>query len=659
MPKAMLTSMIAAAFTAYMLLAANGDTKSLTSFPQLISTQYETGTPLPADAQRPAPAFDFVDRSLLPTGAAVLSAAKAASGAVCVVTDRGSFRIADGKAAPLQMTKRFKPLQPPTNPDAVVTCVVNDGDGHVWIASTMGVFITDGDQWWQPVDRRDGMPYEDMTCLHLAANGDVWGGTTQGAWRLRNGLFRYFWGKRWLPGNRVRAIWTDARGRAWIETDGGTACIEDRPMTLADKAAHFDLVTQERHNRRGWIFETHLKVRGKPEQGWFFEASDNDGSWTSPYLAAMSFRYAATKDPVALKQAQQCANAMMELERLSGVKGYPARAVATDEEIQQGIRGIDFKETVRMPGETDKIWYRSPVDPKVWCKDDCSSDEIDNHFFSLYVYHDLAADATEKARVAAYLKRVMDHIIEGNYTLIGHTGRRTLWGFWSPALLNDWENGWEQRPLNSLEILAYLKVTAHVTGEAAYERRYEDLIQQNHYLLNTLLFRRDRFALWERINHSDDALAYVSYYPLLMLEKDAARRGLLAQSLAGTWETTMEPNVIPRRRLAFFNFAYGATTGNKCSVDDAVATLQEWPWDMVFWNTRNSHRSDVTARAALGVHEQAEITRALSPAERHQQRWNGDPYEPDGGHDGMMEDDGGAWLVSYWMGVYHGYIPRE
>ena len=60
-----------------------------------------------------------------------------------------------------------------------------------------------------------------MTCLHLADNGDVWGGTNEGAWRLRNGQFRYFWGPRWLPDNRVRTIWSDAKGRTWLETDKG------------------------------------------------------------------------------------------------------------------------------------------------------------------------------------------------------------------------------------------------------------------------------------------------------------------------------------------------------------------------------------------------------------------------------------------------------
>src|SRR5262249_1646174 len=156
---------------------------------------------------------------------------------------------------------------------------------------------------------------EVMTCLHLAPNGDVWGGTAEGAWRLRDGRFRYFWGRRWLPGNHVRQVWTDDRGRAWIDTDGGLACIEERPITLRDKAAHFDAITDQGHNRRGFINEIVLKVPGDPGQGYVFEVSDNDGLWNAICVGAMAFRYAATKDPAARKQARQALDAMLELER--------------------------------------------------------------------------------------------------------------------------------------------------------------------------------------------------------------------------------------------------------------------------------------------------------------------------------------------------------
>jgi hypothetical protein len=500
-----------------------------------------------------------------------------------------------------------------------------------------------------------------MTCLHLAPNGDVWGGTPEGAWRLRGGQFRYFWGRRWLPGNQVRAVWTDAKGRAWLDTDAGVACIEERPTTLAQKAAHFDRVTQERHNRRGFINQIVLKVPGDPAQGYRYEVSDNDGLWNAIYVGAMAFRYGATKDPAARRQARQALDAMLDLERLTGLPGYPARAVVTDAEIKAGVGGVDLEGRVRVPGEADKIWFRSPVDPAVWCKGDTSSDEMDGHYFAWFVYHELVADAAEKRQLAAVVRRATDHILDHGYTLVGHTGRKTRWGIWAPELINHDPFYVPLRPLNSLEILAYLKIAEHVTGDPKYAKAGEELIRKHHYLLNTLLLRRGQTGQWPGINHSDDEMLYLMYYALLRLETDPDRRRILLQSIARTWEDSAEEQSVRREHSPLYNFIYGATTGRRCDVGEAVATLRDWPWDLTDWTVRNSHRHDVrikTPGPVGGRRGRAELDRVLPASERRLARWNGNPWAPDGGSDGRVEDDGAAWALAYWLGVYHGYLPK-
>ncbi len=539
-----------------------------------------------------------------------------------------------------------------------ITCTIEDGLGHTWVGTNRGVYITDGRDWQNRLDRHDGVPYEDITCLHLAPNGDLWAGTTEGAWRLRAGRFRYFWGKRWMPGNRVSAVWTDAKGRVWLATDGGHACIEERPTTLSEKAAHFDRITQERHNRRGYIGHIHLKTPGDPSGGWNYEAADSDGLWTAYYIAAMSLRYAATRDPDARRQAQRSMNALMELERLTGIPGYPARSVATDEEIRAGIKGYDPNSTVRVPGETDKYWVRSPVEQGVWCKSDTSSDTMDGHYFAWYMYSEHVADRTEKARIADLVRRATDHIINNGYVLIGHTGRKTRWGVWAPRYLNEDPEWFEQRGLNSLEILSHLKVAQHLTGDAKYGRAYDELIEKHHYLQNTLLTRRGKLGMWPTINHSDDQLAAIAFYPLLMLEKDPARRRILEQALARTWEETTGPEQpIVRERSSFHNFVYGALTGNPCAPDDGIADLQDWPWDMVDWTIRNSHRHDVTVRRQPDADDPVQLDRVVPASERFLKRWNANPWRADGGTDGHTEHDGSTWLIAYWLGVYHGYVP--
>ncbi len=636
-------------------------TASAATYPQLMATKYENGAPLPEGVARPEPTFDEVDRSKLPDGAKVTAAARSASGRLWVVTDRGPFRSTADGFEPLEVGPRHpEPGQPEVHWNTRVQTVTADPLGTLWVGTDRGVFLCDGEQWWRKLGREDGVPFEDVRQIHLARNGDVWAATPAGAWRLRDGLFRYFAGRRWLPDDDVQAVWTDSQGRAWLATATGTARIEDRPTTLAEKAAHYERIVRARHDRRGYIAGIDLKAPGDLA-GAVFDVSDNDGLWTAMYIGAQALRFGATKDPAAREAARKSMNALLDLERLSGIPGFPARAVVSDEELAAGARGFSAEGKVHAVGVDAKVWYRSPKAPGLWCKGDTSSDELDGHYFAWYLYHDLVADDAEKAEIAAVARRVTDWILANNLTLVDHTGKATRWGVWSPELINKDPLYHALRPLNSLEILMFLKVAEHLTGDARYAEAADGLIKDHHYLLNGLLMRRGKGEdRWADINHSDDELLYLSYYPLLMLEKDPAKRRLLTQSIARTWEPIDGEQTLRPERSPFYNFVYGATTGRRCDVEDARETLRDWPWDLIAWNTRNSHRHDVRLRQQPGLRRtNVHLDRVLSPAERTQTRWNSDPWRPDQGADGRHEADGVAFSIAYWLGVYHGYLSPD
>jgi len=628
------------------------------TYPQLIANLYPAGVLLPAGVKRPAASYEFVDRTGLPAGAEITSAARTGQGAVWVVTNRGGFRRVDGRYVPLEPSRLFRLHGTEGSVDTAIYCVAASADGDLWAGTSTGVYVTNGAGDWHALDRHDGMPIEDVRNLYLAPNGDVWGGTEQGAWRLRGGRFRYFNGRRWLPGNRVDGIWGDDKGRIWLDTDGGASCIEERQITLGAKAKYFDDLTQKWNNRRGYISERTLKTPGALD-GSVFEVSDNDGLWNAIYVAAMAFRYAATKDAEAKRQGWQALNAMLDLERLTGISGFPARAVVTEEEIAAGVTGFDAKESVRVPGETDLIWFRSPVEKNVWCKGDTSSDELDGHYFAWLTYFDLAATKEEKAKIAATCRRVTDNIIAGHYNLIGHTGRRTRWAIFAPETIND-DPAWsDQRSLNSIELLNYMKIAAHITGDAKYERHYESLIHDHHYLLNILEYRKGFFGEWQNINHSDDEMGYMGFYGLLTLEKNPERRGLLLQSFRRSWEGGGAEQALKPERSPLYNYLFGGLTGRPCAPDDAAETLQDWPWDRIDWKMTNSHRSDITFKSGRGLGARSELTQVLPISERRLHRWNHNPWTPDGGSNGHSLDDGATWLLGYWSGVHFGYLPAE
>jgi hypothetical protein len=252
---------------------------------------------------------------------------------------------------------------------------------------------------------------------------------------------------------------------------------------------------------------------------------------------------------------------------------------------------------------------------------------------------------------------VTDHIIDHDYTLVGHTGRRTRWGIWIPELINREPFYHELRPLNSLEILSFLKVAHHITGDPRYAAEYARLAGDHHFLLNALMMRRGEPGQWHRINHSDDELLYLVYYPLLLLETDPSRLRILRQSIARTWEGAPGEQALRPERSPLYNAIYGATTGRPADAEGAVETLRDWPWDPIQWSVSNAHRHDLGTKSPEGYHvpPRPEYSRVLPPSERRLIRWNGNPWTADGGSDGRSEDDGAAWALAYWIGAFHGY----
>ena len=91
---------------------------------------------------------------------------------------------------------------------------------------------------------------------------------------------------------------------------------------------------------------------GRPDLGYVHEASDNDGLWTAMYIGAQAFRYVATRDEAARNVGSKSLEALLDLTRLSGYPGFPARAIINRGE---SVTGYDPNETVRVPGETENM----------------------------------------------------------------------------------------------------------------------------------------------------------------------------------------------------------------------------------------------------------------------------------------------------------------
>jgi len=220
------------------------------------------------------------------------------------------------------------------------------------------------------------------------------------------------------------------------------------------------------------------------------------------------------------------------------------------------------------------------------------------------------------------------------------------WGWWGPDEI--WKEAGETG-LRALHMLSHLRVAMHVaegTPSAAKLRvAYDDLIKTHRY---HLLTRNQKISIPGHINHSDDELAFLSYYPLLQYETDPDLRGIYKQSLERSWQVERP------ERNPLWNFIYAVGTGaQEFDRAESVRTLREIPMDMVTWTVKNSTRLDVPLDPLTDRFNHKQSLIVLPYDEIPMWKWNGNPYNLDGGNGGRSEDDGAYFLLPYWMGRFH------
>jgi len=538
------------------------------------------------------------------------------------------------KLCPFEQARpEFFPPESP--PEMSTSSTVTDQWGHCYKATERGLVIENPNGRTYTLNGERGLPVEEVTCVTMAANGDLWMGTPRGAIRFRGGRFEYYASKRWLPHDEVQAIECLQDGSVRVYTPDGVSHIQFKTMTLEEKAEHYEVLTDTRHKRHNYVTGCHL-----PEEGdlsnWRNHDDDNDGLWTAMYVAAESFRTAVTGSEGARDKAREALKAILKLEETTSIEGFPARSLTHKSEPQFGHHH---------GGE----WHRTEDGEWEW-KGDTSSDEIVGHYFAWHIYYDLVADEKEKERICETCRRVTDHIVDNGFYLIDVDGKPTRWGVWAPEKLNKDLRWRGDQGLNSLEILSCLKVAHHLTGDDKYAEAAQGLIKDHHYAINTIT----RKILPEGIggamqNHSDDELAFLPYYNLLILEKDPELRSIYLLSLERSWQVE-RPEKCP-----LWNFIYGAVTRRPCDAEAAVESLQGIPLDLIEWRITNSHRADIEPNPHRGRHGELISIVPVPWPERPIHKWNGNPYSMDGGS-GHSEECGTFWLLPYWMGRYHGII---
>ncbi|GMV95445.1 MAG: hypothetical protein AMXMBFR82_52230 [Candidatus Hydrogenedentota bacterium] len=510
-------------------------------------------------------------------------------------------------------------------------CTIRDMMAHgsrLYFATDEGINLLRGMTWYQ-ITGEDGLCYEDSTCLATGFDRDLWIGTMRGAIRNVNDEYQYFGYTRWLPHDKVNAIACGDKV-AYIATDGGLGIITYEPFTLAKKAAYYERWLDEWGMKRLGFIHSLFLVDGE----WLREVSDNDVGYSSHYASAKSFEYAVTGSKEARDESLDMMKSMVWSERITPMKGFPARSIYhVGEPTVKAMHGSGG-----LPAE----WHATPDGQWEW-KGDTSSDETDAHVYETTVFLNCVANEEERKWATEHLHRVIGHIVDNGFLLRDVDGEPTRWARWDPEYLQT-PYGYYARGLNGMEAFNYVTTAYHFTGDPKFMTAKDQLLEWNYQadiLRQKLTFHPGYFT------HFDDRLAFYSYYPLVQYEKDPDLKTLWLRSLERSWEVK-RISAVP-----WFNFIYGALTGNDAETDRAVDHLRDWPLDLRRYQYTNSHRDDL--HTPEGYREYANRPRPLSPRETEPNRWDGDFLRLDGGYSTVIADPGG-WLDAYWMGRYYGMI---
>ncbi len=541
----------------------------------------------------------------------------------------------------------------------------------------------------------------DYTCWVKSGDGAFWYGASTGLTRYmptadrKDDIVMFFSAPRDMEDNNVKALFA-VDDEVWVETDMAVVRIRMPFISMEEKADILLNETLKYVDRRGMVSQRELHIPRIAESRFNYAHSDNDGGFTAGFVMGELFKYAVLKrekgdndeqTQAALKIATRACEACLLLMNITGRgDGFIARTYVTTGEVvpddglfyrkkdgkatclettaskRRGLVGKVIDASSPVPDRLARLYREEGYsDDDIIFKGDTSSDEISLHFFTMMLAHDILGEVDSELDelIVSSIKATMKHIIDNGYELHEFEGKPTLWAKWSPEYFNT-GMGWADAPLNAAELLMYLKVTMHVSGEkGVWEENYNKLINEMGYA-DLAMRHEDRFwhmavaarqDICEDIMYGDHALATVAYGGLLMLETDEVLRKKYATGFK-SWRSSMA-----REHNPYYDFIYKLSCPDEEIDMERIATwLYRTNTSRLAAGVSLSGRHDIVCKRRMGGYN--ETGSLLPPDERYIAKHDRNPYQF------VNEQSGGTkclescyvYTGSYWMGRYYGFI---
>jgi hypothetical protein len=405
--------------------------------------------------------------------------------------------------------------------------------------------------------------------------------------------------------------------------------------------------------------------RGQPAYG-----NLADGTiWTGCWVAAESLRYATTRDPSALAAAKRSLGALRLLHEITGKRGLLARHFSKDP-------GMDPASVYSGEWHRARRTYRDYI----W-RGDVSKDQYTGFLFGCGLAY-LHLDDEARSTVRDLVRSVADHLLEHDLTIVDADGGRTRHGNLRGRICG------VPIGVNALIDLAAFKLAAVSTRSKTYRRAYRRLLREGYPDITYW----SKFQIFGKTNHNNDNMAFLMLYLLFRMERDPEVLDRLRKGMERTW------CYIKDEQNALFNFIYlSAATppvlcppGAPCcairppsaypshaarrisrrpsscrkdlqALEDGIRSLALFPerkrcFAVDLRNRPGMERAFFTSRKGIPKAKQA-LPMNLRTVSSFM--WKSCPYALYGklGARGETEYSGEDYLLAYWMGRYHGFIP--
>ncbi len=546
----------------------------------------------------------------------------------------------------------------------------------------------------------------DYTCFAKSEKA-LWLGAANGLTRYeKNPEFEtdrvmYFCASRHLPDDNVKAIYCDSSSpeSVWVQTSKGVSHITLEIVSAEEKAHIIDRETQKYVSRRGMVTQKELSVEGELDTVVPYGHSDNSGTFTAGFAMGELCKYAVYKRELGLEHpktvearasAIRATEACLLLMYLPGRgDGFVARTymVSTEPLPNDGlfykkqdgkavcintsaaksrkINGKVIDASHPVPERLAKLYTDlGYTDNDITYKGDTSSDEITSHYMLMYFAHEILGEEDKELNelINNAAKATLAHILDHGNEFYECNNKPTTWAKWSENYFNC-VLGWADGCLNAAELLMYLKVVMHITGETGrWLETYNDLIENHSYAhLTTLHDARFHISAMmeggepvEGLMYGDHFLATAAYFILIQLEKDEKLREMYKEGYKG-WNGTFR-----REHNPAYDFPYMLS----CP-EEELDTSRHIDWFRRNSATRLVTSCGITKRADTPIRYRfggaKETTWLIEPDELAITKYDRNPYDyiDIEGADRFIVESGYVYTFAYWFGRYYGLIREE